>query len=150
MGKLRNNGLWPCVLCFVAFMADGAFLLMISRHVARSCIPWLILPFLALSVLSGAGFMATGVKSLRLRNLMRWSSAVPGVFMPGYFLTTGWFPNMACGVLLSKVFWTMLFWIPFLASVRGVTIRASSVVRVFLMAAVPVVGLMLMIIMPHA
>ena len=141
---------WPRVLCFVAFMADCAFLLMASRHVARSRIPWLILLCLALPVFSGAGFMAAGVKSLRLRNLLHWSSAVPGVFMVGCFLSTEWFPNMTCGVLLSKVFWVMLFWIPFLASVRGVSVRFPSMVGLYFTATVPLVGLLLLAFFKNA
>ena len=144
MDKLGNNGRWTRFLCFVSFMADGAFLLMASRHIARSSIPWLILLCLALSVLSGAGFMAAGVKSLRLKILLRWLSAMPGVFVTGCFLPVEGFANMTCSMILSKVFWAMLFWIPFLASMRGMALRITTIAGLCLLAFIPCSGLFLL------
>lgn len=144
MEKFRNNGLLPKVLCVVAFMADGAFLLMVFRHAAKSNIPWLVLLYMALSVFSGIGFVAAGVKLLRIRKALRWCSAVPGVFILVYCISLNGFANLAWEVVLFRSFWAMLFWIPFLVSVCGMAIRASTVVKIFLLTAVPFVGLMLL------
>lgn len=139
MDRLGNNGLLPKVLCVVAFMSDGAFLLTASRHAAKGNIPWLILLYLALSVLSGAGFVAANVKSLGTRKALRWCSAAPGVFMLAYCLSI----KGSAEVVLFRTFWSMLFWIPFLVSVRGMAIRTSTVVRIFLPTSIPFAGLML-------
>ncbi|MCR5752959.1 MAG: hypothetical protein K6G91_13475 [Kiritimatiellae bacterium] len=144
MEQFRNNGLLTKVLCAIAFMSDGAFLLAASRHVAKSGIPCLILLYLALSVLSGVGFVAANVKSSGTKKALRWCSAAPGVFMLAYCLSLKGSANLAWEVVLFRAFWFMLFWVPFLVAVRGMAIRVSTVVRIFLLTSVPFVGLMLL------
>lgn len=144
MEKFGNKRLLSKILCLVAFMADGALLLTASRHVAKSNIPWLVLLYMALSVFSGIGFVAANVKSLIKRRALCWCSAAPGVFMLAYCFSVKTFANLTWEVVLTRAFWALLFWIPFLVAVRGSAMRTSSVVLIFLLTTVPFCGLMLL------